>query len=137
MAPGALRTALDETLAKEGLALLAKSESGGGDTGKKFDQSKSRMDLLAPEAMFAMGDVLAYGVNKYDKVNKSYNWRYGMEWHRPFAAALRHMFAWFRGERLDPESGLPHLAHAAVNLMFLITYEATGTGTDDRWKAGK
>ena len=42
------------------------------------------------------------------------------------------MFAWFRGERNDPESGLSHLAHAICNLMMLIHYETTYPEGDDR-----
>lgn len=105
----------------------------GPGTGLKFDNDKPRMDLLAPEALLEMGKVLAYGANKYDKVNKAFNWRYGMEWHRPLAATFRHLCAWMGGETFDKESGQRHLAHAAVNIMFLITYEMTKTGTDDRW----
>jgi hypothetical protein len=55
-----------------------------------------------------------------------------MAWSRPFNAAMRHLWAWFRGERCDPERKLPHLAHAAVNCMFLLDYEHHGWGKDDR-----
>ncbi len=102
-------------------------------TGLKFDTGKPRLDLIAPEFMMYIGQVLHYGVEKYDKVNKAYNWRYGMAWSRPLGAALRHIFQWMGGEKLDRESGLPHLAHAATNLMFLVSYEVTGVGEDDRW----
>jgi hypothetical protein len=51
-----------------------------------------------------------------------------------FAALLRHLFAWWRGEELDPESGLSHLAHAGCCLMFLMEYRRNGWGTDDRFK---
>jgi hypothetical protein len=44
------------------------------------------------------------------------------------------MLAWYSGERLDPESGLPHLYHAACCLMFLARYEQDNLGTDDRPK---
>ena len=49
-------------------------------TGIKFDEGKPRMDLAPAEAMVEVGKVLAYGVEKYDKVNKAYNWRQGMSW---------------------------------------------------------
>jgi hypothetical protein len=39
---------------------------------------------------------------------------------RYYAAVLRHLVAWRRGEATDPESGLPHLAHAACGLLFLL-----------------
>jgi hypothetical protein len=38
-------------------------------------------------------------------------------------AAYRHWLAYLKGEKLDPESGLPHLHHCACNLAFLIEME--------------
>ena len=35
-------------------------------------------------------------------------------------ACLRHINLHRRGEEVDPESGLPHLAHAVACLMFLL-----------------
>jgi hypothetical protein len=56
-----------------------------------------------------------------------------MEWTRLVGAVLRHTFAWMRGESIDPESGLSHLAHAACGLLFLLAYELNNVGTDDRY----
>jgi hypothetical protein len=42
---------------------------------------------------------------------------------RYFDAMQRHVWAWRRGESLDPETGMHHLAHAACCLFFL--YEHT------------
>ena len=39
---------------------------------------------------------------------------------RYFNACHRHLQAWWSGERLDSESGLPHLAHAVCCLLFLM-----------------
>jgi hypothetical protein len=47
---------------------------------------------------------------------------------------LRHVFAFARGEDIDPDSGLPHLDHAACCILFLSSYQKTGTGNDDRYK---
>jgi hypothetical protein len=44
------------------------------------------------------------------------------------------MFAWWRGEDTDPETGLSHLAHAGCCLMFLMEYQRNSWGTDDRLK---
>ncbi len=60
------------------------------------------------------------------------NWEKGMCWGRPFAALMRHMWAWMRGEKVDPETGISHLAHAACNIAFLIAFEERKIGTDDR-----
>lgn len=39
---------------------------------------------------------------------------------RYYDAAIRHLTAWWDGERNDPESQLPHLAHAACCVIFLL-----------------
>ena len=106
----------------------AVAPAGGLAGGVKHDGGKTRMDLLPPEALREIADVLALGAQKYD----AHNWRKGFAYSRLIAAALRHLFAWVGGENKDPESGKSHLAHAACCLMFLITFEQTHTGTDDR-----
>lgn len=95
----------------------------------KFDTTKNPLDLLSPVALEGVGLVLAYGAQKYS----AHNWRKGMAWSRLIGAALRHLLAFTRGENLDPESGLPHLDHAACCLMFLSEYQKARLGTDDRW----
>ena len=94
----------------------------------KFDQDKIPYELLAPEFLEGTATVLGFGADKYG----ARNWENGMAWGRPFAACMRHMWAWWKGEKLDPESGLPHLHHAACCLMFLIAYEERDIGEDDR-----
>lgn len=108
-------------------AAVAPAEGLAG--GVKHDEGKPRMDLLPPEALKEIAEVLALGASKYS----AHNWRMGFAYSRLIAAALRHLFAWVGGENKDPESGKSHLAHAACCLMFLITFEQTNTGTDDRY----
>ena len=97
---------------------------------KKADAGKPRLDLISPEMMTSLGDVLSHGANKYG----AGNWEAGAEYSRYFAAAQRHLWAWQAGEDNDPESGLPHLSHAVCCLMFLLTYQARDNGTDNRGK---
>ena len=62
-------------------------------------------------------DVLGFGARKYAPDN----WRTVPDARgRYFDAALRHLIAWQQGEQIDPESGLPHLAHAACCVLFLL-----------------
>lgn len=96
--------------------------------GVKFDDGKIRFDLLPPEGPKAVATILAVGAKKY----AARNWEQGMDWSRPFAAMQRHLWAWWAGEKNDPDSGLPHLWHAACNCFFLIAYESRSKGTDDR-----
>lgn len=91
-----------------------------GKVGLKFDQDKPRWDLLPLRAIAPIVDVITYGARKYAPGN----WKkVPFAKDRYFAALLRHLEAYQRGERLDPESGLPHLAHAGCCLVFLIWIE--------------
>jgi hypothetical protein len=98
--------------------------------GVKFDTGKVPYELLAPEMLEAVATVLDFGAKKY----APRNWEKGMAWGRPFGAAMRHLWAWWRGEKADPETGYSHLWHAACCIMFLLAYEARGVGSDDRPK---
>lgn len=100
------------------------------DEGRKDDGGKARHDLIPPELPDAVAKVLAFGANKYGERN----WEKGMAWGRPFAALMRHMWAWWRGEKYDAETGMSHLWHAGCCIAFLIAFEARGTGIDDRAK---
>lgn len=104
----------------EGIALVAE--------GRKDDTGKAPWHLLAPEFMEGTAQVLAFGAVKYEERN----WERGMKWSRPFSAMMRHMWAWWRGEKVDPETGHSHLWHAACCVMFLVAYEQRGVGKDDR-----
>lgn len=95
---------------------------------RKNDQSKPRMDLVPPELVFGVADILAFGAEKYG----DRNWEKGMSWGRLFAALMRHMWAWWGGAKADPETGKSHLWHAACCIAFLMAYEARGVGDDDR-----
>jgi hypothetical protein len=53
-----------------------------------------------------------------------------------YDAAKRHLNAWFEGEDLDPDSGLPHLAHALACIAILVDADAAGKLTDDRMIKG-
>lgn len=66
-----------------------------------------------------------YGVN---------NWR-GIEWTEKAAleyrsAMLRHLFADAIGERLDPDSGVSHRAHACASAMIHTYHERRETGAE-------
>lgn len=83
----------------------------------KFDSNKPRMDLIEPEFLEGIAKVLTLGASKY--APDSWKTQVSEPERRYYAAALRHLVAWKKGEKMDPESGLSHLYHAACNLMFL------------------
>lgn len=95
---------------------------------RKFDDDKPRWDLLPFDALEQIVLGLNHGARKYG----DRNWESGFNWSRVFAALLRHVIAWYRGENNDPESGLSHLAHAGCNLLFLLAFTLRNGGTDDR-----
>jgi hypothetical protein len=92
--------------------------------------TKPRLELLPSAALEQIAEVLTYGAAKYE----ANNWCRGARWGRYFAALLRHVFAWWRGEDRDPETGMSHLAHAGCCLLFLMEYQRNGWGTDDRFR---
>lgn len=100
----------------------------GITSGHKDDATKARYDLIPPEALEAYAAVLTFGAKKY----ADRNWETGMRWGRCFGAAMRHLWAWWRGEDRDPETGLSHLAHAMFCIGALLTYEITHREHDDR-----
>ena len=91
--------------------------------------SKPRLELLPGAALEQIAEVLTFGAAKYD----ANNWCRGARWGRYYAALLRHLFAWWRAEDRDAETGLSHLAHAGCCLLFLMEYQRNGWGTDDRF----
>lgn len=96
--------------------------------GHKDDNEKIRLELVPPELLVAVGDILTFGAAKY----ADRNWEVGMSWGRVFGALMRHMWAWWGGESKDQETGRSHLWHAGCCIAFLIAYEERGVGTDDR-----
>lgn len=97
-------------------------------SGRKDDQGKLPYHLLPSDAVEEILRVLDFGAKKY----APRNWENGMAWSRPFSALMRHMWAWWRGEKADPETGISHLAHAGCCILFLLSYEIRKGGEDDR-----
>lgn len=97
--------------------------------GVKYDDGKLPLDLIAPEAIIALGAVLKYGEKKYG----ARNWERGIAPDRLYAAALRHLVAWKLGHISDGESGLSPLAHAFTDLMMMVAQvvDPTKYGLDE------
>lgn len=98
--------------------------------GRKDDTGKDPWALLPWDAVRGIVKVLRFGAGKYNERN----WEAGMDWDRPFSAAIRHLTAWYEGEEADSETGYSHLWHAGCCLLFLIAYELRGVGKDTRPK---
>ncbi|OPH36284.1 dATP/dGTP diphosphohydrolase domain-containing protein [Moraxella equi] len=93
-------------------------------SGQKHDSQKPRFSLLPSTPLWQVVAVLEFGANKYGMDN----WKtVPNARERYFNACHRHLNAWWAGEMVDGESGLPHLAHAVCCLMFLMWFD----GVDD------
>ena len=92
-------------------------------TGRKDDADKPRYSLLPAGPLAAVVATLEHGARKCAPGN----WvKVPDARTRYFDAAQRHLWAWWGGERLDPDSGLPHLAHAGCCVLFLLHFDADG-----------
>lgn len=98
------------------------------EEGLKYDTGKLRLELVPIEATEAMAKAFTYGANKYG----DWNWSNGIAHSRLFGAALRHMWAYFKGEDMDKESGNHHLDHALASLAMLKASIINNKGKDDR-----
>lgn len=87
--------------------------------GFKKDDDKLRWDLLSGPALQEMCKVATFGARKYP----ARNWEKGIMYGRIFAALMRHAWAWWMGEKNDPETGYNHMAHAMWCCMALCHYD--------------
>ena len=88
------------------------------DEGTKHDSNKVRTDLYPTASFLGTCRVLTHGAKKY----AARNWEKGILYGRVYGALLRHLFAWWAGEDIDPESGEHHLDHAGCCIAFLQHY---------------
>jgi len=86
--------------------------------GTKHDGCKIRTDLYPVASFLGTCRVLTHGAKKY----AARNWEKGILFGRVYGALLRHLFAWWGGEDVDPESGEHHLDHAGCCVAFLQHY---------------
>ena len=87
--------------------------------GLKWDQGKDRWDLLPLGLVLLIVKCDTFGANKYAPNNWA---KVENGYQRYKAAMLRHLVAFEKGEVIDPESGLPHLAHMAWNAIAVMYF---------------
>lgn len=98
------------------------------DKAIKADDGKARYDLIPGGPLEDLAQVYTMGAKKY----ADRNWEKGLSWSRVFAAIMRHLWAFWRGEDRDKESGLPHVIHAAWGCFAIAEYMKTKRELDDR-----
>lgn len=99
-------------------------------TGGQKGQKRAQLGALDPGALRTVAEVAGYGTEKYDR----YNFLKGYDYSLSYDALQRHLMAFWSGENNDPESGLPHLGHAAWHCLALLAFVQRGVGADDRPK---
>ena len=103
----------------------------GGQKGSK----QAQLFDAPPEALLELAKVYGHGAEKYSH----HNYRKGYNWSLSYNALFRHLLASINGEDIDPESGLPHMAHSIWHCLtltqFLLDKEAGRhpPELDDRW----
>jgi Domain of unknown function (DUF5664) len=83
-------------------------------TPTKYDSGKTRYDLLSEEFLEEFAKVMTQGATKYAPYNYV-----GLEPERVYSSLIRHAQEIKKGNFIDEESGLSHLAHIACNAMML------------------
>ena len=100
-------------------------------TGIKHDGGKSRMDLIPPKVLLALGDLYALGAKKYD----DRNWENGLQYSRLYGAMQRHANQWWAGEEYAEDDGQHHLTSVIWNAIALLHFVLEKQGNlDDRPK---
>ena len=102
------------------------TSSTGGEKGVKAEV----FDQMPLTALFDLARVYNMGAQKYS----AHNFRKGYEWSKSFNSLMRHLLAFWGGEDLDPESGLPHISHAAWHCFTLHSFMIEHPEHDDRYK---
>lgn len=99
-------------------------------TGAQKGTKDARYDLIPVPALDALARLYGKGAKKYAE----HNWRLGYEYSKSYAAAQRHMNAFWSGEDIDPETGIPHTICASFHMFALTTYMTEHPEFDDRFE---
>ncbi len=90
---------------------------------------KTPFSTLSGPVLAEMGVAMLEGALKYGR----HNYRVvGVRYSIYFDACMRHLWAAFEGEDIDPESGKPHLVKAMTCLLVLRDAQLRGLVHDDR-----
>lgn len=94
-----------------------------------FGMTKAPLDLVPPSASFYLAKAFADGAKKYHP----YNWREkGISSSVYYAAAKRHLDAWWDGEDIASDSGVEHIAHAMACCALILDSASVGMLNDNR-----
>jgi hypothetical protein len=90
---------------------------------------KVPLHLVPCEVLLETGLAMLEGARKYG----AHNYRVaGVRASVYYDAAMRHIMAWWEGEDIDSDSGLPHIIKAIASLIVLRDGQHVGNWVDDR-----
>lgn len=98
------------------------------EQGLRYNQGKTRYDLLPPYAIDQLARNMTKGADKYAERN----WEKGMKWTTVLASLKRHLADWEMGKDYDPEDGQLLMAKVMTNAAFLTEYYKIAPQYDDR-----
>lgn len=113
------RLKIKETRSEE----VANTETGS--VKNDFKDDKLRWDLLPMEEIEDIVRVYHAGAKKYGP-NRWQNLDDGA--NRYYAAMMRHLMEYMKGERIDADTGALHLAQVAWNAIAMLWYDKHGKG---------
>ena len=112
-APASAKTVSDE---------VRQTSDSGAQKGSKL----ARYDMIPADALELVAKHYGKGAEKYppfdndDGYGLLDNYRRGYAWSLSFAAMMRHAWAFWRGEDIDPETGSPHLAAVVWHALTML-----------------
>ena len=118
-----IRQPLPDTLPDTGETRITDPKTGG-----QKGQKPAQLSYIPFDSLVEISKVYQYGAKKYARDN----WKKGYQWSLNFDAMMRHMFAFWEGEDLDPESGCSHVGHAAWHCLTLLWFMQHYKDGDDR-----
>jgi hypothetical protein len=90
---------------------------------------KVPLHTIPVKPLLELGLAMMEGGRKYG----THNYREaGVRYSTYYDAAMRHLTAWWEGEDIDPDSGLPHVVKAMACMLVLRDSQHMGNGIDDR-----
>lgn len=102
------------------------TSSTGGSKGSK----PQRYDLVPVGPLRQLSELYGRGAEKYE----DRNWERGYDWSLSYAAAQRHMNAFWGGEDIDPEMGIPHVICASFHMFAIAQFMDEHPEFDNRYR---
>jgi hypothetical protein len=97
-------------------------------TGAQKASKLARFDLVPVSPLYQLAEHYGRGAEKY----ADRNWELGYPWAFSFASLNRHLWKWWSGEDIDPETGSNHLVSVAWHAFALLEFVETHPELDNR-----